>query len=114
MPDKMLINIMGIRCKPEVEEKYNRWHEEVHIPLILRFKGIRAAKKCKIVNPTPEYPTYLAIYEFENREAFQKYLKSPELAAVLAEMKETWKEPGHEVVWRVQYEVSRSWTTMPH
>ena len=104
-----LINIMGTRCRPEVDAKFNKWYEQVHIPMLLKFKGLKAATRCKIVKSAPEYPEYVVIYEFENRKAFEDYGKSPELAAALAEMKETWKDGGYDVVWRVQYEVLKTW-----
>jgi len=109
MAEKVLLNIMGTRCRPEQEAKFNKWYEEVHIPLGLKFKGMKGATRCKIANAAPEYPTYITIYEFESRKAFEDYGKSPELAAMLAEMKETWKDGGFDVVWRVQYEVLKTW-----
>ncbi|MFC1931373.1 EthD family reductase [Chloroflexota bacterium] len=104
-----LINSVATECQPEAEEKFNKWYNEVHIPLLLKFKGIKKVTRYKIVEKSEEHPTYLAIYEFESRQAYEKYLKSPELAAAREEMKETWKDGGFEVKWRVPYDTMKSW-----
>ena len=109
METKPVINIVGTRCRPEDEEKFNKWYEEVHVPLLLRFKGLKAVTRYKITSEAEEYPKYLAIYKFDSQEAFQAYETSPELAAAREEMRETWKERGYEIKWRVQYESMKTW-----
>lgn len=109
METKPVINILGTRCRPEDEEKFNKWYEEVHIPLLLRFKGLKAVTRYKITGEAEEYPKYLAIYKFDSQEAYQAYETSPELAAAREEMRETWKEGGFEIKWRVQYESMKTW-----
>ncbi len=109
METKPVINILGTRCRPEDEEKFNKWYEEVHIPLLLRFKGLRAVTRYKITGEAEEYPKYLTIYKFDSQEAYQAYETSPELAAAREEMRETWKEGGFEIKWRVQYESMKTW-----
>ena len=109
MADKKLIHIVGTRCKPEVDAKFNKWYEEVHIPLLLKFKGIKKVTRGKITNPAPELPTYLAIYEYENRKAFEDHQKSPEIATVVDDVKKTWKEGDQEIVSWAQYEVLKTW-----
>jgi heme-degrading monooxygenase HmoA len=99
-----VIHIVGTRCQAEVEERFNKWYDEAHIPMLLKFKGLKKATRFKILKPREDYPEYVAIYEFESRQAFEDYEKSPELSAAMAEMKETWKDGGWEMVWRVQYE----------
>lgn len=109
MPAKSVINVVATRCQPEVEKKFNTWYDEVHIPLLFKFKGMKKVTRYKILKETEEYPTYLTIYEFENRQAYEAYAKSPELAAGRAEMNETWKGEGWEIKWRVQYETMGTW-----
>jgi len=104
-----VINVVATECQPEVEEKFNKWYDEIHIPLLFKFKGMRRVTRYKILKETEEYPSYLAIYEFESRQAFEEYVNSPELAAGRAEMNETWKGGGFEIKWRVQYETMKTW-----
>ena len=109
MENKPVINIVGTRCKPEVEEKFNKWYDEIHIPLLFKFPGMTGVKRWKLLTGDGEYPEYLAIYEFENRGAYEAFQTSPEREVAMKEMEETWKEGKFEVIWRVQYESLKTW-----
>ena len=110
METKPIIHVVATQCRPEDEEKLNTWYDEIHIPLLLKFKGLKKATRYKIIYETEEYPKYLAIYEFESQEAFEAYETSSELAAAIKEEhEETWKDSKYEMVWRVQYEPTRTW-----
>ena len=104
-----LINMVATECQPEVEEKFNKWYDETHIPLLFKFKGMKRVTRYKVSEKTEGFPTYLAIYEFETKQAYEDYTKSPELAAAREEMGETWKGGGWEIKWRVPYETLKSW-----
>ena len=109
MENRAVIHLVGTRCQPEVEEKFNSWYDQTHIPMLLKFEGLRGATRYKVLKAGEGYPEYVAIYEFDSREAFESYEASAELAAALDEMRETWKEGGYETVWRVQYEAIKTW-----
>ncbi|MFC2006117.1 DUF4286 family protein [Chloroflexota bacterium] len=111
MENKPIINIRGIDCNPEVEEKFNAWYNETHIPMLLNFKGLRSAARYRRIGDDEQFPGYLAIYEFDDAKDFEEYNRSPELEAVREEMKVSWPtEPkGYESKWRVQYELIKSW-----
>ncbi len=103
-----VINVVGSRCRPEEEAKFNKWYDEVHIPMLMKFKNMLAVARFKILKENPDYPTYLAIYQFLNKESYEAYEKSPELAKALAETKVSWPN-GLDRMWRVQYEHLRDW-----
>ena len=109
MESSPVINVVATECQPEVEEKFNKWYDEIHIPLLFKFKGMKKVTRYKIAKETEEYPSYLTLYEFENRKACEEYENSSELAAARAEMNETWKGGGFEIKWRVQYEALKIW-----
>jgi heme-degrading monooxygenase HmoA len=104
MAKKSVINVVGIQCKPEAEDAFNKWYDQVHIPLLFKFKGLKKATRYKAPYKEEGYPTYFTVFEFEDLDAYQKYEKSPELAAARKEMDQTWKNGGWERMWRVQYE----------
>ena len=104
-----MINVVATEVQPEVEGKFNKWYDEVHIPLLFKFKGMKKVTRYKLLKEAGGNPSYLAIYEFENRKAFEEYQTSAELAAGRAEMQETWQGKGFEITSRVQYEVLRTW-----
>jgi len=109
METKPVIHMVAARCQPEVEGKFNKWYNETHVPMLLKFDGLKGVTRYKILKSTEAYPEYLVIYEFDSREAFEAYESSPELTAALEEMRDTWKEGGYETVWRVQYEPLKTW-----
>jgi antibiotic biosynthesis monooxygenase (ABM) superfamily enzyme len=104
-----VINMVATECQPEVEEKFNKWYNEIHIPLLFKYQGMKKVTRYKILNQTGDFPTYLAIYEFESVPGYQGYANSKELADGRAEMNETWKEGGWDIKWRVQYEEMKTW-----
>ena len=103
-----IVNIVATECTGD-EAKFNKWYNEVHIPMLLKFKGVKGASRYKQVGENKEHPTYLAFYEFENAEALEALHKSPEFAAAMEEMKETWKDGGLELKWAVPYEHIKTW-----
>jgi hypothetical protein len=63
--NKHVIVIVRIDVKPEMEEEFNRWYDEEHIPNLLKVPGILSAKRA--IN-TGKGPKYIAVYEHENKE----------------------------------------------
>lgn len=50
------------------EAKYNRWYDEIHLPDIKSVKGVKSARRFKVVGgkmPGMENWPYAAIYEIE-------------------------------------------------
>ena len=109
MESNLVINIVATRCQPEVEAKFNKWYDEIHIPLLFKFPGMTRVTRYKTLRETEEESTYLAIYEFKDRKALAEYEKSPELIAGRAEMKETWQDKGFEITWRMQFGAIKTW-----
>ena len=101
METEKAINIVGTRCKPELDDKFNKWYDEIHIPMLLKFKGLQGVTRYKIAKDNEKYPYYLAIYEFESPQAVEEYNSSPELAAALEESREIWNDGDWEMLWRV-------------
>ncbi len=109
MENKPVIYIVGTRCKPEQEEKFNKWYNDVHIPLLFKFQGMTEVKRWKLLTEDGKYPEYLAIYEFENQSVFEAWQTSPERETAMKEADGTWKEGKFEVSWRVLYEALKTW-----
>ena len=112
MTKESILYIVATETTPDKEDKFNKWYDEVHIPMLLGYTGIKKATRYKIVNDMGEdkgQATYLACYEFENEEAFEGYLTSPALAAALNDTDETWKEGGFTKTWRAAYQPIQSW-----
>lgn len=104
-----VLHIVGIECRPGLEEKFRQWYTEVHVPMLLKFPGLKAITQYQITKPDKKYPIFLATYEFDSVEAFDRYELSEELAASRKQAEETWAEGDQEIKWRVQYKVVRTW-----
>lgn len=61
------------------EAAFNRWYNAEHCPEALQFKGAVSARRYKAIMGEDRYQ-YMALYEFESEETFQKFLKSDHLA----------------------------------
>ncbi|MFC1926369.1 DUF4286 family protein [Chloroflexota bacterium] len=109
MEEKWIIHMVGTECSPDMEDKFNKWYDEVHVPMLLKFPGISAAVRYQITEASAGYPKYLTAYKFESKEAFESYGKSQELADTIAETLERWGEKGINVQWRVQYKPMKIW-----
>jgi uncharacterized protein (TIGR02118 family) len=109
METRPLIHVVAIECAPENEERLNKWYNEVHIPLLLKFKGLKEAYRYRIRNQSADLPKYVAVYKFASQSDFEAYQKSPELAAAIKEMNESWKPGDIKRRLAIQYEQIKSW-----
>jgi hypothetical protein len=62
---KHILLIVRTDVAPEMEEEFNRWYNEEHIPLLLRVPGVLWAKRGMNIG---EGQKYIAIYEHESVE----------------------------------------------
>ena len=58
-----IILIVQTDIDPEMEEEFNRWYEEEHIPLLLQVPGVLSARRGVSQEGSPKY---VSIYEHEN------------------------------------------------
>jgi hypothetical protein len=65
---KHIILIMRIDVEREMEEEFNRWYNEEHIPALLKVPGVLWARRA--IN-TGKGPKYIALYEHENMDVQQ-------------------------------------------
>jgi hypothetical protein len=97
-------------AEPEDARKFFHWLENIHIPDLLKFKGlIKATCYRKVTEVIPlrssatGYPGYITTYEFENKQACKDYATSPERAAAIKDGMSRWPAGGKKV-WSVLYE----------
>ena len=108
MAKKPVLNIVTTQCKPEEEERFNKWYNEVHVPMLLKFGRIRHAGRYKVISEKTALPRYIALYWFPSYQDFEEFEKSPELAAAIKEMIESWGR-RIDTLTRVQYEIIKEW-----
>jgi DNA-binding transcriptional MerR regulator len=66
--EKHILMIIRTDVAPEMEEEFNRWYNEEHIPLLLRVPGVLWAKRGVNIE---EGQKYIAVYEHESVEVQQ-------------------------------------------
>jgi hypothetical protein len=98
------VKIVACECKPELDSKFNKWYNDVHIPLFLKYDGLQKVFRYKKIDPNSELPTYLAIYYYTDKKAMDGMDRSPQFEEAGKEMQETWKEGGFDIKWVVPYE----------
>ena len=109
MAKDLVLNIVATECPPENDAKFNKWYNEVHIPLLFKYKGMKRVSRYQVMGETKDVPQYLAFYEFESKEALENLPKSPEFAVALEEMQDTWKDGGLDIKWMASYEPIKTW-----
>ena len=84
LPGKFIL-VAEILVQPELEEEFNRWYEEEHIPLLSKVPGWHRTRRYKLISSVElakgasddPVPNYLAIHEWSNGA----YMDTPELKA---------------------------------
>ncbi|MHB8105500.1 MAG: EthD family reductase [Dehalococcoidales bacterium] len=109
MSKTRIINIVATECAPKNEAKFNKWYNEVHIPMLMKFKGIKKVTRYNITEAKAPKPRFLAVYEYDTKEDLEALSKSPEFQAAIAEMQETWKGEMFDIKWAVSGEPIKTW-----
>jgi uncharacterized protein (TIGR02118 family) len=91
MAKARIINIVVTECAPENDAQFNKWYNEVHIPMLMKYKGIKKVTRYRVIEEKAARPKFLAVYEYDNKADYDGLTKSPEFQAAIAEMQETWK-----------------------
>jgi antibiotic biosynthesis monooxygenase (ABM) superfamily enzyme len=108
MADKQVIFIVGTQCQPKDDAKFNKWYNEVHIPMLMKSGYVKGVVRYKAIANPGEPAGYIAIYKFRNMQDFKAHEVSPERDAAVKEMRESWGNKV-ELTSRVQYELLKEW-----
>ena len=68
----------------EKETEFNRWYDEVHVPMVLQFNGMVSARRYKAILGEEKYQ-YIAMYELKDEATFHKLMESDHLKALRAD-----------------------------
>ena len=118
LQNKPVIFITGNQCPPELEEKFNIWYDDTHIPMLLESRYLAGVTRYRLADPVEakvhpmeaiDYPNYLTIYEFGDRQSLEAWFSGPEVLASREERKETWADRNFDSKWMVAYEPMKTW-----
>jgi len=103
-----LILIVASECDAEVEDDYNAWYNDVHLPMFMKYEGLKKTSRYKLVSDTPDCARYLAIYEFESPEALAGFTQSEAYEDAVRDFDEKWKNGGFHGKWAASYELLKT------
>jgi heme-degrading monooxygenase HmoA len=103
------LNIVGTECQAQDEAAFNKWYNEVHIPMLLKYKGLKKVTRYKVMGDVKDQAKYLAVYEYDTQEALNGMAASTEFKDAIDEMTETQKKLKFGIKWAAPYEPIKSW-----
>ncbi len=109
MRNEKYLWVTASRAKPGKEEAYNRWYDQ-HVTTFFGYPGLKRVSRNKCVNPFEFGDTcaqYMVIYEFDNKEALEGFLKSEVMAVAKKEYEDSWEEIG-ESLWTGWWEPKKT------
>ena len=66
------------------EAAFNRWYNEVHVPMFLQFNGAVSARRYKAILGEDKFQ-YMAVYEVKDEPTLKKLLESDHLKMLRAD-----------------------------
>jgi hypothetical protein len=69
MPLPRHLLVVEVSVEPAVEDAWNRWYNEVHVPEIVACPGFRSA--ARYVSESAEGRHYIAVYDIEGPQALE-------------------------------------------
>jgi len=109
MAKARIINIVTTECPPEMDAKFNKWYNEVHIPMLMKYKGIKKVTRYKSVEAPGTKPKYIAVYEYDSKEDLTGQFGCPEFQAVREEMEQTRKSLTFDLKGSMSCEPIKTW-----
>ncbi|QSQ20645.1 DUF4286 family protein [Pyxidicoccus parkwayensis] len=73
----LALYVVGIEVEPGAEDAWNRWHEDIHVPEVLREPGFLSCRKWRDTEPAKDgWARYVCHYELTELTAMQRYASS--------------------------------------
>ena len=97
MPKARILNMVYTECISGDEAKFNKWYNEVHVPMLFKNPGLKRVTRYQRMGDNKQQAKYLAVYEYDTREDLKAFPESEEFKAAMAEVQETWQGGGFEI-----------------
>jgi hypothetical protein len=109
MAKSRIINIVATECPCALEPGFNKWYNEIHVPMLMKYKGIKKVTRYKVADGNKDKGSYLAVYEYDSKEDLDRLNSSPEFKAAIEEMNTTWKNNEWQIKWGMSCEPLQAW-----
>src|SRR5262245_16197288 len=80
----VVIFVVRANVNKDKEAAFNKWYNEEHVPMLLRYNGAVSARRYKKIVGDDKYE-YMAVYEFANEAVFAGFQKSDYLNELITE-----------------------------
>ena len=109
MPSKNIIQIVASESTPEKEAEFNKWYTEVHVPMLFAYEGVKQASRYQRISDYVQGAKFLAIYEFETKEAMDAFPESDVFANAIEDFENNKEALGFTMKWAASYEIIKSY-----
>jgi hypothetical protein len=90
MANPKLIDVIETECQPADAEKFNKWYNEVHIPMLLKSKGVTGVARYQVAVEPGKPPRFIAIYQFPGEKALESFQKDPQTGVAIKDFNDNW------------------------
>ena len=109
MPNNRIIQIVASESTPEKEEAFNKWYTEVHVPMLFAYEGVKQASRYQRIGDDENGAKFLAIYEFETKEAMDAFPESDAFTDAIEDFEKNKEAVGFTAKWVASYELVKSY-----
>jgi len=107
--DQTMLQIVATECDQDCEERFNQWYNDVHVPMLFKYPGLKKVTRYRILGEAEGQPTYLALDEYASPAALEGMQTSEEFKAAMEEMQQSWPSGGFGIKYAVVYEGIKTW-----
>jgi antibiotic biosynthesis monooxygenase (ABM) superfamily enzyme len=110
MADKPYLWIVFVRLPAELEDKFERWYDDVHVPLVTAGGHFSSITRYRMTDAFPsDLSKYIAVCEFRDEDIFRQWLVSDARAEAARDTAATWAGTDMEFMPKAFYEPYRSY-----
>ena len=109
MPNNRIMQIVASESTPEKEAEFNKWYTEVHVPMLFAYEGVKQASRYQRIGDYGQGAKFLAIYEFETKEAMDAFPESDAFADAIEDFENNKEALGFTMKWAASYELLKSY-----
>jgi hypothetical protein len=85
-----IIDVVETECQPQDAQKFNQWYNEVHIPMLLKSKGVAGVSRYQVAVEPGKLPRFFAVYKFNSEKDLGSFQKDPNTGAAIKDFEENW------------------------
>lgn len=77
-----IMYVVQVKVPLDQEERWNRWYDAEHVPLVLEQPGFIEMRKFRSLNEGRKEAEYTMLYELRNLAAYENFVNSEDAAVI--------------------------------